>query len=261
MVGKLRGKTAVVTGGAGAIGGETARLLAKNGATVYINDVSSEAGEALVSQIRDAGGEAVFLRGDVTSESDMKALIETAVSRFGKIDILINNAGVNVGSDDRRIICDYDEGAWNRVTDICLDGLFFCTKYTLPHMRRQGGGCIVNIGSVAGFRAPLRLQSPYSAAKAMVLNMTRTLATENGIYGIRVNGVVPGSVMNAHLNDVVYKDDAMRESMLSHVPMRVIGEPVDIGNSILYIVSDEAKYVTGCILTVDGGWSAGYSAG
>jgi 3-oxoacyl-[acyl-carrier protein] reductase len=259
MKADLSGEVALITGSAGSIGSGTAKILARNGAIVYLNDINRDAGTSLRKQIVESGGEAYFVPGSVTNDAEMRAFVQSALDGYGKVDILINNAGVNVGKEGRRPAGEYREDDWNRVIDICMDGFYSCLKYVLPGMIERKTGRVVNIGSVAGWRAPLRNQSPYSAAKAAIVNLTRTMAIEYGKYNITVNAVIPGSIMNEQLKTAVYGTPEMTESMLSHIPLGKIGAPEDIGNTILFLVSEEAEYITGCSINVDGGWASGYA--
>lgn len=255
----LQKKIALITGSAGTIGSAAARLLAENGAIVYVNDIHQEAGERLEERIRKNGGEAYYIAGNVINDSDIERFVKTALDRHGKIDILVNNAGCNVGAEARKPVGDYDEADWSRVIDICMDGFYSCLKYILPSMIKQESGRVINIGSVVGWRAPLRGQSPYAAAKAAIVNLTRTMAIEYGKNKVTFNAVIPGSVMNEQLRTAVYGTPEMTKSMLAHLPLNVIGEPEDIGNAILFLASPEAKYLTGCCINVDGGWASGYA--
>jgi 3-oxoacyl-[acyl-carrier protein] reductase len=255
----LKNKTALITGAAGTIGSAISMELARNGAAVYMNDVNPEAGQKLTEAIAAEGYKAVFLSGDVTKEEDIRKIVIAAAEKQGSIDILVNNVGVNVDAQFRKPIYGYDPAQWRRVTDVCLDSGYYCCKYVMPMMAEKKYGKVVNIGSVAGTIAPLRLQSPYSAAKAAIANLTRSLAMEYAQYGINVNAVVPGSIMNWQIKALIYSDPARKESMMSHIPLGYPGEPLDIANAVLFLVSDESRYITGSILNVDGGWAAGYT--
>lgn len=252
-------KIALITGGAGAIGSCTAFELARNGAIVFINDNNEENGEKIVNEITSKGFKAFFQKGDVTKEDDIKSFIDTALSKFGHIDILINNVGHNVGNDKRNPIFYYKSQDWNKVIDVCIDSLYFCCKYTIGNMIDRNYGKILNIGSVAGFNMPLQLQSPFNSAKSAVVNLTKSLALDYGNYQINVNAIVPGSIINEELKNIIYDTEEKTKSMLSHIPLGKVGKPIDIANAVLYLVSDEAEYVTGSVLSVDGGWSSGYS--
>jgi len=260
MIVDLKDKVAVITGAAGAIGGATARLFAQNGAAVYLNDVNADRLKTAVEEMNAQGMNAFGIAGDVRSGEDMKKLIDAAAERHGRIDILVNNAGYNVGNNLRKPLWEYDEDAWRSTLDICIDSVYNCCRLVLPIMMEAGGGRIVNIGSVAGWHAPLRLQSPYSAAKSAILSLTNSLAIDYARYGINVNSIVPGSIMNNNMGAIIYDDAFKKQSMEEHIPQGHTGEPIDIANAALFLVSPEARYVTSCTLNVDGGWTAGYAA-
>jgi len=259
MIVNLANKTALITGAAGTIGSVTAMELARNGAAVFMNDINEHAGQKIAQTICEAGCSATFLPGDVTKEEDIAHMAETALSRRGRIDILVNNVGLNVNAEFRKPLYGYDPAAWHKVVDVCLDSVYYCCKYVIPVMEKQHYGKVVNIGSVAGFSAPLRLQSAYSAAKAAIVNLTKSLAIEYAKSNINVNCVVPGSIMNEQIKTAVYGDPARKESMLSHIPQGNAGEPLDIANAVLFFASDDSKYATGSVLNIDGGWAAGYA--
>lgn len=256
---KLKNKVAIITGAAGSIGSKTAKALAKCGAKVLINDLNELLGNELAEEITNEGYEALFLKGDVTKEQDIIHLVNTAENKYGSVDILVNNAGVNVGKDKRKALYDYDVDTWNLVVDVCLDSVYYCCKHALPVMVRQQRGKIINIGSVAGWLAPLKLQSPYCAAKAQIINMTKAMAMQYGGQGINVNAVVPGSIVNEQIKAAVYGEDGRARSMLAHIPAGYTGAPIDIANAVLYLVSDASDYVNGTAINVDGGWTAGYA--
>ena len=255
----ISGRTAVITGGAGAIGSETARVLAASGAFVYINDVNEVMGEQDAEEINESGGRACFVKGSVTNDEDIKKLYEKTCEDGRVVDILMNNAGYNVGFDKRKPISEYDPGAWNQIIDICIDGLYSCCKYFIPGMKKQGFGRIINTASVVGFRVPLRGQSAYACAKSAIINITRSMAINYSECGITVNTVIPGSIMHEKLKGMVYDTPEKEESMRLHIPMRGPGRPKDIAGATLYLSSSLADYVTGCCLNVDGGWASGYA--
>ena len=255
----LKGKVAVITGAAGAIGSMTAKLLAESGAKVVINDLNERRGHEVAGEITKRGYDALFLKGDITNENDIVDLVNTAVREYGSIDILVNNAGVNVGNDKREILYDYDPDAWDFVVNACLDGVYYCCKHAVPVMVRQQRGKIINIGSVAGWRTPLKLQAPYCAAKAQIINLTQAMAIEYAGQGINVNAVVPGSILNTQIQSVIYGSGGVAKSMLAHIPAGHAGTPADIAHAVLYFASDASDYVHGAVINVDGGWAAGYA--
>jgi 3-oxoacyl-[acyl-carrier protein] reductase len=251
----LKDRIAVVTGAAGAIGRSIALMLAENGATVAVNDLHDP--DAICAEIRERGGKVRGYPADVSDVSSVNAMISAVESDLGPIDIMVNNAGINVGKN-RAPIRDFSDADWHKIIRVDLDGVFFCSRAVSASMiaRRKGG--IINITSVFGL-VPARLQCSYTAAKAAVANFTRSHALEVGQYGIRVNGVAPGSILTEGTRSMFYSlENKHRESMLSHIPLGAPGETEDIAAAVLFLASDDAKYVTGHILVVDGGWTAGY---
>ncbi len=253
----LQGRIALVTGAAGGIGRSIAVALAKNGAIVAVNDVRQ--GEETCEEIRENGGTGVFFQGDVSSAESINAMIPTIEGSLGPIDILINNAGVNVGKE-RAPIHEFKDADWHRIIDIDLNGVFHCSRAVSAGMVRRGKGSIINISSVLGV-VPARLQCAFTAAKAGVINFTRSQALEIGRYGIRVNAIAPGSILTEGTKSIFYSPETKEkaDSLLSHIPLARPGDTDDIANAALYLASDDAKYVTGHVLVVDGGWTAGYS--
>lgn len=251
----LKDRIAVVTGAAGAIGRSTALALAENGATVVVNDLHDP--EATCAEIRERGGKAMGYRADIADVSAVNAMISKIESDLGPIDILVNNAGINVGKN-RVPVHEFPDSDWHQIIRVDLDGVFFCSRAVSARMIGRRKGTIVNITSVFGI-VPARLQCAYTAAKAGVANFTRSHALEVGQYGIRVNGVAPGSILTEGTKSMFYSpENKQRDSMLSHIPLGAPGETEDIAAAVLYLVCDDAKYVTGHILVVDGGWTAGF---
>ncbi len=254
---ELKDRVALVTGAAGGIGRSIALALADNGATVAVNDVTN--GEPTCEEIRGRGGKAAFYQADVSDVDAVNAMIASVERDLGPIDILVNNAGVNVGAD-RCPIDEFLDSDWHRIIRVDLDGVFYCSRAVSAGMIKRRKGTIINIGSVFGV-VPARLQCAFTAAKAGVLNFTRSHALEVGQYGVRVNGIAPGSILTTGTKSMFYNREAKQkaESLLSHVPLGKPGEPEDIAAAVLYLASDDAKYVTGHVLVVDGGWTAGFS--
>lgn len=255
---ELKKRTALVTGGAGAIGTAIVEELSRT-MKVYFTDISEESGKALENKMRQAGADVTFIKNDVHSEAQAAELFERVKEQNGGLDALINNVGLNVPNERRAVFYDYDPQAWELVTGTCLDGLYHMTKSFLPMLKQSESACIVNIGSVTGFRAGLRYQCAYNVCKALIHNMTRGMAIEYGAQGITVNSVIPGSVMNPMISKLLYQDKAASEKMFKHVPIGRAGCPEDIANAVGFCVSEKSRYLTGCLINVDGGWAAGYS--
>lgn len=257
----LNEQVAIVTGGATGIGKAIARSLAENGARVAIVDVDIARAQSTAADITANGGECIALRGNVASAEEMQQQVQAVVERWGQINILINNAGINTARD-RVPIHEYSMDDWRRILDVDLTGVFIVSQAVIPYILQQGGGSIVNISSVAGI-VPLRLQSAFVAAKAGVANLTRSMAIELGPLGIRVNCVAPGSTLTEGTQALFYgPNGAYSEkaaSLLAHIPMGRPGQPEEIAAAVLFLVSPAASYVNGAVLPVDGGWLAGYT--
>lgn len=255
----LNGKVAIVTGGGGAIGSAMCKQLAANGAKVIVAGRTLSKLELIVDEIRAAGGEATAVTADVSDKESAAHMIEETVRIYGRLDVLVNNAGINGGPEFRKTVDEYDDGLWQRITSIDLNGVYYCSKPAIKQMIAQGeGGSIINVGSIVGL-TPLRLQCAFTAAKAGVFAMTRTMAMELASQNIRVNGIAPGSVMNEGVKELFYNDAAKSAAITSHIPQGHPGEPDDIAAITCYLASPDAKYMTGSICTVDGGWICGYS--
>lgn len=256
----LTGKVAVITGGACGIGKACAKLMLENSARVVIADINESEGKKTVREL-SASGRCEFIRTDVSKIGSVQTLIKSTLKKFKTIDILVNNAGINL-MRNRVNIDEYSTKDWERILRVDLDGVFYCSQAVSRLMIRQGRGRIINIGSVFG-SIPSRKQIAYVAAKAAVHNLTKAMALELAPYGINVNAVAPGSILTPATKELFYGKDAsqvkMVKRMLSHVPLGRPGEPEDIANAVLFLSGDESKYITGHILTVDGGWTCGYA--
>lgn len=255
----LNGKVVIVTGGGGAIGGAMCRQLAANGAKVIVTGRTLKTLEATVEDIRAAGGEATAVTVDVSKKESAENLIKETVRIYGRLDCMINNAGINGGPDDRKRVYEYNDDLWDRIVAIDLNGVYYCSKYAIRQMTAQGeGGSIINVGSIVGL-TPLRLQCAFAAAKASVFNLTKTMALECAPKGIRVNGIAPGSIMFEGTRKLFYADPVKAEGIMSHIPQHQPGEPDDIASATCFLASDDAKYMTGSVMTIDGGWICGYN--
>ena len=255
----LNGRVALVTGAGAGIGRSIAVHMAANGAVVVVNDLEGHEGST-VEEIRTSGGTAAFVAADVSRREEVDALVAATERRFGRIDILVNNAGVNTPGNQRRNIHEYDDHEWRRVLAVDLDGLYFCCRVASAGMVQRRSGVIINISSVMGL-VPIRLQSAYAAAKAAVINFTRSIALELAPFGIRANAIAPGSVLTDATRALFYNPEKqqMAESLLSHIPLGRPGTPEDIANAALFLASPDSAYMTGTVVVVDGGWTAGFA--
>ena len=245
-------KTVVVTGAAGGLGAAMARRFAEDGATVALCDLKGAvtAAEALCAEGFDAHG----FEFDITNRETVFAAMEAiSTACGGKIDVLVNNAGINVGPDQRKHVDEFSDEWWDAILKVDLDGTYNCTKAAVPYMGE--GGSIVNISSIVGM-VPLRNQCAFTAAKAAVINFTKAIAMELAPKGIRANVICPGTIGIAITNRL-WKNDAVMEGLLSHIPMGRQGAPHEIANAVAFLASDMASYITGAVLPVDGGWTCG----
>ncbi len=253
------GKTVVITGSAGAIGSSLAEAFAKNGANVAICARNLEKAEILAEKIIKEGGKAGCFYLDVTKRENITAVADLIADTYSGIDILINNAGVNVSTEDRKPVHEFSDEKWDWIVDVDMNGVFNCTKAFVPYIKKKGGGNVLNISSVVGI-IPFRNQCAFTAAKAAVINFSKACAIELAQYNIRVNVIAPGSIMFEGTKALFYSDKEKAEKMLVNIPMHRAGEGKDIANAALYLASDEdAAYVTGSVLTVDGGWTCGFA--
>lgn len=252
----LTGKVAVITGAGSGIGLGAAQLLSAYGAIVQMVDIS-DVGEEKAEEIRQEGRKADFYKCNVTCEEQVKSTIEKIKDKYGKIDILFNNAGVTV----RKTIADLSEKEWDFVLDVGLKGLFLFSKYTIPVMKANGGGSIINTGSGWGLKGGDQAAA-YCAVKGGIVNVTRAMAIDHGKDNIRVNSINPGDTLTAMLKDEgvqtgVAKDDSTMASYLEDCgtgrPLARIGQPEDIANAVLFLASDLSSWITGAALVVDGG--------
>ena len=247
---RLEGKVALISGGARGMGAAEARIFAAEGASVVIGDILEEEGNRVEAEIAESGGEAVFVTLDVTSEEDWQAAVDTAVERFGKLDILVNNAGIW----DRGKVEEQSSERWDRVMEVNSKGVFLGTKAAIPAMREAGGGSIVNISSVAGLIGSAG-STAYNASKGAVRLLTKGTAIQYAAEGIRCNSVHPGPIETQMLAEV-YPDDDMRDERLTVIPLGRLGQMDDVANGVLFLASDEASYMTGSELVIDGGYTA-----
>jgi len=254
----LNGRLALVTGAGSGIGQAIALAFARNGAKLAVNDLIPT-GEETCGQIRQQGGEAKFYQADVGDVDAVNPMVAAVEKDLGPIDILVNNAGINLRKE-RRPVHEFLDSDWQEILRVDLGGVFFCSRAVSAAMVPRRRGIIINIGSVLGI-VPIRLQSAFAAAKAGMLQLTRSQALELGPCGIRVNGIAPGSILTEGTKTLFYNSSSQQlaQSLISHIPLGHPGETEDVANATLYLASDDAKYVTGHVLVVDGGWTAGFA--
>ncbi|WP_099209402.1 SDR family NAD(P)-dependent oxidoreductase [Thermococcus henrietii] len=256
-MGRVEGKVAIVTGSTSGIGAAIAKLLAKEGAKVAVTGRSEEKGRKVVEDILAEGGTAKFWKLDVSNEAEVERVFREVVDEFGKLDILVNNAGVP-GPD--KPTHELTEEEWDYVMNINVKGTFFCTKHAVPYMIKNGGGSIVNISSIYGIVGSPGIP-PYHASKGAIRLMTKTDALLYAKYGIRVNSVHPGSIWTPMLKKACKKfgvddEERCRAIFAQQNPIGFVGEPIDVAYAVLFLASDESRFITGAELVVDGGYTA-----
>ncbi len=250
-MGRLDGKVVLISGGARGQGAVEVRLFAREGARVVFGDLLDTEGRQLEAEIRGAGGEATYLHLDVTREDDWRAAVGAAVNRYGRLDVLVNNAGILL----RKRTEDTTAEEWDRVLAVNVTGVFFGTKHALPALRQAGGGSIVNISSIAGLVGSVYGSSAYTATKGAVRLFTKSIAIQHAGENIRCNSIHPGPIDTEMMRDV-FGDPATREERRNRIPLRRIGRAEDVAYGALYLASDEASFVTGAELVIDGGITA-----
>jgi NAD(P)-dependent dehydrogenase (short-subunit alcohol dehydrogenase family) len=248
---RLQDKVAIISGAASGMGAATARRFAKEGAAVVVADMLEAEGRAVADGIAAAGGKAVFMTLNVTDEAGWKNVVAQTVKMFGKLDILVNNAGIS-GSATNDML---DSGLWHRVMEVNSTGVFLGTAAAIPEMQKNGGGSIVNFSSISGVVGQTMVHMAYNASKGAVRTMTKATAVQYGKDNIRCNSVHPGLLPPMRTSGAT-ADPATRAKMLKSVPMGRTGEVDEVANAVLFLASDEASYVTGTELYVDGGYLA-----
>jgi NAD(P)-dependent dehydrogenase (short-subunit alcohol dehydrogenase family) len=252
---RLDGKVALITGGGSGMGMIASKLFALEGAMVVLSDVNDDAAQETAAAIAADGGEAIALHADVSSEDDARAMIDAAVNRFGRLDVLYNNAGVMLAEDGS---VDSTEAAiWDTTLAVNVKGVAFGCKYGIPAMIASGGGSIINVASFVAWLGAATSQTAYTASKGAVLAMTREIAVEYARRGIRCNALCPGPIDTPMLRELL-SDPVRRQRRMVHIPMGRLGQAEELAKAALFLASDDSSFMTGSSLIVDGGITAAY---
>jgi len=249
-MGRLDGKVALITGAGGGIGRAEATLFAREGAVVIVTDISVPAGEKVVHEIGAAGGKAEFMKLDVTSPENWQKVVDEVVKKYGKIDVLVNNAGILISKSAEELTLE----EWERVIKINLTGTFLGCKYVLPAMKRANGGSIINTSSIMGIVA-FPNEPSYDASKGGVRMLTKAMAADYAKYNIRVNSLHPGNT-RTEMNEPWLKDPEKAKELIGPTLLKRVAEPIEIAYGALFLASDESSFMTGAELVIDGGYTA-----
>ena len=249
MTDRLKDKIALITGGSSGIGRAAAQLFSQEGAKVVIADINVEGGEKTVRSITDVGGEAHFVRTDVSKSAEVEVLIKKIIEMYSRLDCAYNNAGI---LGDIVSIVDHTEESWNRTIETNLKGTWLCMKYEIPQMLKQGSGAILNTTATAGFMVGNRYRSAYAASKAGIVSLTKVAALENAEYGLRINAICP-LARTPNLAQLFEHHPQAEADLITQIPMGRIGAPEEIAEGALWLCSDASSYVTGHVLAMEGG--------
>jgi len=253
---RLQDKVAIITGAGGGMGRVAAQLFANEGAKVVVAEFGEAAGRETVAQVEASGGQATFIRADVSDEASAKAMVDHAIATYGRVDVLYNNAGVMPEADHS--VIDTDVATWDQVMAVNVRGVFLGCKYAIPKMVEQGSGSIINIASFVALLGCSVPQDAYTASKGAVISLTRSLAVQFGPNGVRSNAICPGPVETPLLMDWLVKDEEAKRIRLARNPTGRFGKPEEIVNMALYLASDESRWTNGASLVVDGGITVNY---
>ncbi len=256
---RLRGKVVLITGAGSGIGKSTAILFAKEGASIIVNDLNEGSGNETVSEIRKSNGEAFFIQGDVTEADSVKAMVDKAINKYGRIDVLFNNAGVSgVG-----MIHEVDLDAWNKTLNVNINGVMLPSKYVLPHMMKQKNGSIINMSSCIA-EMGLAKRASYSTTKGAILALTKSMQVDYAAYNIRVNALLPGTIFTPFVEKFLSESYENPEEAIATIKTRQLsgelGRPEDVANAALFLASDESRFMMGSPLYIDGGVVFGKNA-
>jgi len=244
----VKDKVIMITGAGGGLGSEMARLLSSKGAIVYILDLNEEMGQGVADEICNAGGQAYFFKADVTNEESWQAAVNYAVETSGKLDVLVNNAGINI----RKPVEEMNIDEWCTMMKVNTGSVFLGSKYAIPVMRKQGGGCIINTSSVCGLIGHKYTPEAYTATKGAVTLLTKAIASRYAKDGIRCNSIHPSTVDTPFVQ-ILFQDPARKAERLGEVPLGRLATSADVANAVLYLASEEASFINGVALPVDGG--------
>jgi len=253
---RLQDKVAVITGAGGGMGRTAAQMFATEGAKVVVAEFSEAAGQETVRLVEEAGGQATFVKTDVSKEADAKGMIEHAVATYGRVDVLYNNAGVMPEADHS--VIDTSVEAWDQVMAVNVRGTFLGCKYAIPVMLEQGSGSVINISSFVAILGCSNPQDAYTASKGAVLALTKSLAVQFGPRGVRSNAICPGPVETPLLMDWLVKDEEAKRIRLARNPTGRFGKPEEIVYMAMYLASDESRWTNGASMVVDGGITVNY---
>ncbi|MEO8228791.1 MAG: glucose 1-dehydrogenase [Chloroflexota bacterium] len=253
---RLQDKVAIITGAGGGMGRTAALMFAEHGARVVAAEFSAAAGEETVRLVRDAGGEASFIKVDVSREGDAKAMVDHAVATYGRVDVLYNNAGIMPEADHS--VIDTEVDVWDQVMAVNVRGVFLGCKFAIPQMVDQGSGSIINIASFVALVGCSVPQDAYTASKGALLSLTRSLAVQFGPKGVRTNAICPGPVETPLLMEWLVKDEEAKRLRLARNPTGRFGKPEEIVHMAVYLASDESRWTNGAQLVVDGGITVNY---
>jgi NAD(P)-dependent dehydrogenase (short-subunit alcohol dehydrogenase family) len=253
---RLEDKVCIITGSGGGMGRTAALMFAAEGAKVVVAEFGQAAGEETVRLVREAGGEATFVKVDVSNEADARAMVDHAVATYGRVDVLYNNAGI-MPEEDHSVV-DTSVEAWDRVMAVNVRGVFLGCKYTIPTMVDQGSGSVINISSFVALMGCSNTQDAYTASKGAVLALTKSLAVQFGPKGVRTNAICPGPVETPLLMDWLVKDEEAKRIRLARNPTGRFGKPEEIVYMGIYLASDESRWTNGAQLVVDGGITVNY---
>jgi NAD(P)-dependent dehydrogenase (short-subunit alcohol dehydrogenase family) len=253
---RLDGKVSIITGGGSGMGRTAAELFAREGSRIVVADYSEAAGADTVARVQAAGGQATFVKADVSNEDDARGMVRHAVATYGRVDALYNNAGIMPEADHS--VIDTDVDTWDQVMAVNARGVFLGCKYAIPRMLEQGSGSIINIASFVAILGCSVPQDAYTASKGAVLSLTRSLAVQFGPQGVRSNAICPGPIETPMLMDWLLKDEAAKQLRLARNPTGRFGKPEEIVNVGIYLASDESRWTNGANFVIDGGITVNY---